>query len=157
LREYPYMNASLTDEGIKEWPHVNVGLAVDTPRGLLVPVVREADKLGIWEIAQEARRLVGRAQEGGILPDELRGGTFTVTNLGMYGIDGFTPIINLPEVAILGVGRISPQPAVWAGQVCIRQRLVLSLTFDHRLVDGAPAARFLQRIAQYIESPYLLI
>jgi len=90
-------------------------------------------------------------------PDDLTGGTFTITNLGMYGVDAFTPIINLPECAILGVGRIKAQPAVLEGQVAIRQRLWLSLTFDHRLVDGAPAARFLQRIAELVEEPYLLL
>ncbi|NLX36608.1 MAG: 2-oxo acid dehydrogenase subunit E2, partial [Chloroflexi bacterium] len=87
----------------------------------------------------------------------LSGGTFTVTNLGMYGIDSFTPIINLPETGILGVGRIKPEPAVVDGQVAVRQTMWLSLTFDHRLVDGAPAARFLQAVVRYIEEPYLLL
>jgi pyruvate dehydrogenase E2 component (dihydrolipoamide acetyltransferase) len=136
---------------------VNVALAVDTERGLMVPVVRDADRKGLVEIARELRGLVERVQSGTALPDELTGSTFTVTNLGAYEIDGFTPIINLPETAILGVGRIKPRPAVVDGEVCVRQTVWLSLTFDHRLVDGAPAARFLRRVKQFIEEPYLLL
>ncbi len=157
LREFPYMNASLTADGIQQWPQVHVGLAIDTERGLIVPVVRDADRQDVWEIAAEVRRLAARTRDGTVTPDELHGGTFTITNLGMFGVDGFTPIINLPECAILGVGRIVTKPVVWEGQICARQRMVLSLTFDHRVVDGAPAARFLQRVAQLIEEPYLLL
>lgn len=157
LREYPYMNASWSDEGARQRAEVNVGLATDTERGLLVPVVQSADRKTIWEIAEDVRSLVSRARDGTITPEEMHGGTFTLTNLGMYGIDGFTPIINLPECAILGVGRIAAQPAVWRGQICIRKRMVLSLTFDHRVVDGAPAARFLERLAQLAEAPHLLL
>jgi pyruvate dehydrogenase E2 component (dihydrolipoamide acetyltransferase) len=165
LREFPYMNArlegdtagDLTGAAIRHLRGVNVALAVDAERGLLVPVVRDADQKGLVEIAREVRRLVERARAGTALPDELSGGTFTITNLGVYGVDAFTPIINLPETAILGVGRIRPRPAVVDGEVCVRQTMWLSLTFDHRLVDGAPAARFLQRIVQFIEEPYLLL
>jgi len=165
LREFPYMNARLEGgpltepcEGvIRHLPGVNVALAVDTERGLLVPVVRHADRKGAVEIAREVRELVERARVGKALPDELSGSTFTVTNLGMYGIDAFTPIISLPEAAILGVGCIKATPAVVGGELCVRQTMWLSLTFDHRLVDGAPAARFLQRIKQLIEEPYLLL
>lgn len=157
LREFPYMNASLTDDGIQQWSQINVGLAIDTERGLIVPVIRNADRKGVGEIAQDVRSLVARTRDGTILPDELHGGTFTITNLGMYGVDGFAPIINLPECAILGVGRIVTKPVVWEGQICARQRMTLSLTFDHRIVDGAPAARFLQRVAQFIEEPYLVM
>jgi len=167
LREFPYMNARLEDTGdnvtssdtsvIRHLGEVNVALAVDTERGLLVPVVRAADRKGLVEIAREVRELVARAQSGQALPDELSGSTFTITNLGMYEIDAFTPLINLPEAAILGVGRIKARPAVVDGDVCVRQTMWLSLTFDHRLVDGAPAARFLQRIKQFIEEPYLLL
>lgn len=157
LREFPYMNASLTEQGIQQWPEIHIGIATDTERGLLVPVVRHADRKSLRELALEVRKLVTRALDGTITPDELRGGTFTITNLGMYGIDGFTPIINLPECAILGVGRIRAEPAAWEGEICIRQRMALSLTFDHRLVDGAPAARFLQRVAEFIGDPLLLL
>jgi len=157
LVEYPYMNVQLTPEGIRQMPEVNVGLAVDSERGLLVPVVRRADTLSIRAFARTFRDLVERARVGKSSPDELTGGTFTITNLGMFGVDLFTPIINLPECAILGVGRIRPVPSVVEGQVVVRQKMWLSLTADHRLVDGAPAARFLQGIARYVEQPYLLL
>jgi len=165
LREFPYMNVRLEGDGsadltagvIRQLAQVHVALAVDTERGLLVPVVRDADRKGLAEIAREVRELVERARIGKALPDELSGSTFTITNLGAYEVDAFTPIINLPETAILGVGRIKPRPAVVDGQVYVRQTMWLSLTFDHRLVDGAPAARFLQRIRQLVEEPYLLL
>jgi pyruvate dehydrogenase E2 component (dihydrolipoamide acetyltransferase) len=157
LREFPYMNARLNGDVIERLAQVNVGLAVDTERGLLVPVIRGADTLGLREFGTRFRDLVDRARVGKSLPDELTGGTFTITNLGMHEIDAFTPVINLPELAILGVGRIQPKPVVREGQIVVRQMVTLSLTFDHRLVDGAPAARFLQRIKQLVESPYLLL
>ncbi len=157
LREYPYINAQLTASGIQLLPEINIGLAVDTERGLLVPVVHNADRKSFFEIQDELSPLTQRALEGRSLPDDLTGGTFTITNLGMFGVDAFTPIINLPECAILGVGRIRPEPAVVDGQIVVRQHMWLSLTFDHRLVDGAPAARFLQQIMRYIEEPYLLL
>jgi len=157
LREFPYMNVQLREDGIHQMPEVNLGMAVDSERGLLVPVIRKADTMGIKDLAVAFRELVARAREGKSLPDDLSGGTFTITNLGMYGVDMFTPIINLPECAILGVGRIRSEPAVVDGQIVARSVMWLSLTFDHRLVDGAPAARFLQAIVRYIESPYLLL
>ena len=157
LREHPRLNASLADEQIKLWRRIDIGLAVDTDRGLLVPVVRNADQKGLAQLAAKTRGLAERARSGKVTPDELRGGTFTLTNLGMLGVDAFTPIINLPETAILGVGRIKEKPAVHNGQIIIRHLMWLSLTFDHRLVDGGLAARFLQRVVQLVESPYLLL
>jgi pyruvate dehydrogenase E2 component (dihydrolipoamide acetyltransferase) len=157
LVEFPYMNVQLTEQGICQMPSVNVGLAVDSERGLLVPVVRNADRLTVKGFARAFRELVERARQGKAMPDDLTGGTFTITNLGMFGVDMFTPIINLPECAILGVGRIRAVPAVVNGQVTVRQTMWLSLTVDHRLVDGAPGARFLQGIMRYIEAPYLLL
>ena len=157
LREYPYMNARLNGETIEQLAHVNVGVAVDAERGLLVPVVRDADQMGLRELGARFREVVGRAQEGKSLPDELTGGTFTITNLGMFDIDAFTPVMNPPELAIMGVGRIVPKPVVLEGEVVVRQMVTLSLAFDHRIVDGAPAARFLQRIKRLIENPYLLL
>jgi pyruvate dehydrogenase E2 component (dihydrolipoamide acetyltransferase) len=132
-------------------------MAVDTERGLLVPVIRNADQLGLQAFGAAFRELVDRARAGRSLPDDLAAGTFTITNLGMYDIDAFTPIINLPEAAILGVGRIQPKAVIRGGEVVARQMWTLSLVFDHRLVDGAPAARFLQRIKQLVESPLLLL
>ena len=159
LREFPYMNARLRPDGqaIERLPFVNLGMAVDTGRGLVVPVIRDADRQGLRALGMQLRVLVERARAGKSLPDDLSGGTFTITNLGMYDVDAFTPIINLPEAAILGAGRIRPQPVVREGQVVVRQVWVLSLAFDHRLVAGAPAARFLQQIKRWVESPYMLL
>ena len=163
LRDFPYMNARLDGEAICRLPEVHVGLAVDTPRGLLVPVVRHADRLSIAEIGRSLRSLIERAQAGKSLPDDLNSGTFTVSNLGAFGVDAFTPIINLPETAILGIGRIVEKPVVDDNRggvtppLRLSRCLVLSLTFDHRLVDGAPAACFLQHITKLIEKPCSLI
>jgi pyruvate dehydrogenase E2 component (dihydrolipoamide acetyltransferase) len=157
LRDQPQMNASLEGEAVVVWRRVHIGLAVDTERGLLVPVMRDVDAKGLRQIAQETQALVERARAGGCTPDDLHGGTFTLTNLGMAGIDAFTPIINLPECAVLGVGRIKLQPAMVGDKVVGRHMVWLSLTFDHRLVDGGPAARFLQRVVQLVERPHLLM
>jgi pyruvate dehydrogenase E2 component (dihydrolipoamide acetyltransferase) len=159
LREFPYMNARLNADGtsIERLPTVNLGMAVDTERGLLVPVIHDADSKELRAFGTEFRALVERARARKSLPDDLTGGTFTITNLGMYDVDAFTPIINLPEAAVLGAGRIQPKPVVKNGAVVARQMWTLSLTFDHRLVDGAPAARFLQRIKQLVETPFLLL
>lgn len=156
LREHPHLNATLSEEGIRILEAVNVGVAVDTERGLLVPVIRDADKKSLMEIVRESRELVEKARAKAISPDELSGGTFTITNLGMYEVDAFTPIVNLPECAVLGIGQIVPKPVVREGRVCVRQMMCLSLSFDHRLVDGGPAARFLQRVKQLVEEPCLL-
>ncbi len=157
LLEHPYMNVRLEVDAIVQYSTVNVGIAVDSERGLIVPVLRDVQTKPLLQIVRESAELIDAARTGRIDPADLRGGTITVTNLGMYDIDAFTPIINLPECAILGVGRILPKQMVIdadAGRVAIRHMMFLSLTFDHRLVDGAPAARFLQRIKQYIEQPF---
>lgn len=160
LRQFPYMNARLAPEAIELMAHVNLGMAVDTEKGLLVPVIRDADTKSLRNFGEEFRQLVERARKGRSLPDDLSGGSFTITNLGMHDIDAFTPVINLPEVAILGVGRIIPKwvfrPESTSAPV-LRQMLTLSLVFDHRVVDGAPAARFLQWIKGVVEEPYLLV
>jgi pyruvate dehydrogenase E2 component (dihydrolipoamide acetyltransferase) len=152
LKACPYMNARQEGEAICLLSEVHIGLAIDTERGLLVPVIQHADTCSLAEISQDLKDKTDRARTGKSSPDELSGGTFTITNLGMFGIDAFTPIINLPELAILGVGRIVRKPVEYAGELCLRERMTLSLTFDHRLVDGAPAAHFLQYISQLIES-----
>jgi pyruvate dehydrogenase E2 component (dihydrolipoamide acetyltransferase) len=157
LREHPYMNASLTEKGIVQHAQVNVGVAVDTERGLVAPVLKDVPERRLLELAADLKSLVTRALEGKSTPEDLRGGTFTVTNLGLFGIDAFTPIINLPETAILGIGRIKTQPVVRNDQIVVGQTMFLSLAFDHRIVDGAPAARFLQRIARLVETPTLLL
>jgi len=157
LRQFPYMNARLAPDAIEIMSHVNIGMAVDTERGLLVPVIHDVDQKNLRQFGEEFRLLAEKARSGRSLPDDLSGGTFTITNLGMYDVDAFTPVINLPEAAILGVGRIAPKPVARGDQVVIHQMWTLSLVFDHRLVDGAPAARFMQYIKQLIEEPYLLL
>ncbi|CAG1014193.1 pyruvate dehydrogenase E2 component (dihydrolipoamide acetyltransferase) [Anaerolineales bacterium] len=157
LRQFPYMNARLAPDAIELMGHVNIGMAVDTERGLLVPVIKDADKKNLRQFGENFRRMVDGARSGRSLPDDLSGGTFTITNLGMYDIDAFTPVINLPEAAILGVGRIAPKAVPHGDQIVIRQMWTLSLVFDHRLVDGAPAARFLQMIKSLIEDPSMLM
>lgn len=157
LREHPRLNATLTDEGIHLLPEINIGVAVALEDGLVVPVVRSADKVRLSEISGQVKDFAERARDNQLTPGELQGGTFTITNLGNFGIDAFTPIINPPESAILGVGRILKKPVVHKDEVVVRSMLTLSLTFDHRIVDGAPAAQFLQTVSGYIQDPYLLL
>ncbi len=157
LPHYPYMNARITADAIEILAHVNLGIAVDTDRGLLVPNIKHAEKKSLRALGETFRELVQQARSGRIAPDHLHGGTFTITNLGSFDVDAFTPVINLPEAAILGVGRIAPKPVVKENDIVIRHMMTLSLVFDHRLVDGAPAARFLQAIKEIIEEPYLLL
>ena len=157
LGEHPRLNATLTDDGIHLLSEVNIGVAVALEDGLVVPVVRNADKERLSEISAQVRDLAERARINQLTPGELQGGTFTITNLGNFGIDAFTPIINPPESAILGVGRILKKPVVHNDEIAIRSMLTLSLTFDHRVIDGAPAAQFLQTVAGYIQDPYLLL
>jgi pyruvate dehydrogenase E2 component (dihydrolipoamide acetyltransferase) len=156
LRQHPLLNATLAGEEIVLLDEIHVGMAVALDEGLIVPVVRHADRLQLAEIAAETRRLAEAARGGTLAVDEAVGSTFTVTNLGTYGIDHSTPVINPPEVAILGVGRIIEKPAVFEGQITKRSMLGLSLTFDHRVVDGAPAAAFLKTACELLEKPYLL-
>ena len=163
LQEHPALNVRLEGNEIVTERAVHIGIAVDAERGLLVPVVRDAQVKTLLQIAAESAGLIARVREGKAGPDELRGSTFTITNLGMYDIDAFSPIINLPECAVLGMGRITPKQIVTlrpgtideVERVAVRRMMTLSLTFDHRLVDGAPAARFLQRVKQLVEQPYL--
>jgi pyruvate dehydrogenase E2 component (dihydrolipoyllysine-residue acetyltransferase) len=146
LGDHPLLNATLTEQGIVCPPAVHMGVAVALDDGLIVPVIRDADRRPLAEIAGDRADLAAKAQAGTLTLDELEGGTFTISNLGSFGADAFTPIVNPPQCAILGVGRIVDKPVAVAGQVEIRPMLWLSLTFDHRIVDGAPAARFLQQL-----------
>ena len=157
LGEHPRLNATLTDEGIHLLPEINIGVAVALEDGLVVPVVRNADKARLSDISGQVKDFAERARSNQLTPGELQGGTFTITNLGNFGVDAFTPIINPPESAILGVGRILKKPVVHEDEIVVRSMLTLSLTFDHRVVDGAPAAQFLQTVAGYIQDPYLLL
>jgi len=156
LIEHPVMNSTLEDDLIKTVREINVGVAVATEAGLLVPVVKEADGKSVHEIAQASKMLVEKARKGELTLEDISGGTFTITNLGMFRVDAFTPIINPPQVAILGVGRIVEEPVASEGRVVVKPVAVFSLTFDHRVVDGDTAARFLARIAEILENPTLL-
>ena len=157
LQAHPRLNATLTDEGIHLLTEINIGVAVALEDGLVVPVIRNVDRQGLSAISAQVKEFAEKARKNQLTPGELQGGTFTVTNLGNFGVDGFTPIINPPECAILGVGRILKKPVVHEDEIVPRSMLTLSLTFDHRVVDGAPAAQFLRTVAGYIEAPYLLL
>ena len=153
LPKYPVFNAHLEDGVLTQFEQVHLGFACDTPRGLLVPVIRSAQALGLKAFSDEAKRLAGGAIDGTIAPDFLSGGTFTVSNIGSFGIETFTPVINLPQTAILGVGAITPRPTVAAdGTIGVEQRLNLSLTIDHQVIDGADGARFLRDLVAAIEN-----
>ncbi|CAG5079318.1 Dihydrolipoyllysine-residue acetyltransferase component of pyruvate dehydrogenase complex [Thermobacillus xylanilyticus] len=159
LREYPIMNASLDEETqeIVYKKYYNIGIATDTDAGLIVPVVADADRKSIWMIADEIRDLAARGREGKLAPHELRGSTMTITNIGSAGGMFFTPVINYPEVAILGTGRIAEKPIVRGGEIVAAPVLALSLSFDHRLIDGATAQNFLNYIKQLLGDPELLV
>jgi len=157
LPSFPSINALFTGDAIQQHKRVHMGIAVDTPRGLMVPVVRGADGLTLRQLSAEAKRLATACIEGKVLPDELNGGTFTVTNLGHLGIESFTPVLNPPQVAILGVCNIQPKPIEQDGQVIFAPHIGLSLTINHQVVDGAPAARFVQALCQAIAQIDLLL
>jgi pyruvate dehydrogenase E2 component (dihydrolipoamide acetyltransferase) len=155
LRDHPLLNARWGDgkTPVIVAGEANIGIAVDTEAGLIVPVIHGAAELAIRAVASRSRELIGRARQRQLRPADMQGGTFTVTNLGAFGIENFTPIINLPECAILGIGKIERRPVMEADKVVGQERMSLSLTFDHRIVDGAPAARFLQQLTRLIENP----
>lgn len=157
LPRFPDLNAVLRDNAVTRYRPVHLGFAVDTPRGLLVPVILRAHQLSLRALAEESKRLAAAAQGGTIAPDELVGGTFTVTNLGSLGIEQFTPILNVPQVAILGVGSIQLKPMEVDGEVSFVPHIGLSLTVNHQVVDGAPGARFLQALAQGLAQLDLLL
>ncbi len=154
LPKYPYINANLVDNTIRSFKYANIGMAVDTDRGLLVPTVKHADTLSLKAISGVAKAMAGKAKDGGLTPDEMSGGSFTVTNLGSLGVESFTPVINPPQTAILGVcttvNRLRADGTVYPA-------MGLSLTFDHRVVDGAPAAKFLKELCEALENFSLLL
>jgi 2-oxoisovalerate dehydrogenase E2 component (dihydrolipoyl transacylase) len=158
VRSYPLMNSSWDEDAgeieVKGW--VNLGIATDTPTGLLVPNIKDADTLGILDLAGEVARLTALARERKAAPADLTGGTITITNVGGFGVETGTPIINKPECAILATGLIAPRPWVVDGQLAVRQLMTTSVSFDHRIVDGAYAARFLAHLRDLLEDPALL-
>jgi pyruvate dehydrogenase E2 component (dihydrolipoamide acetyltransferase) len=159
LKQFPQFNSSLDLPAghlvFKQYYHI--GVAVDTDRGLLVPVIRDADKKSVNQLAQELIEIAERARQKKISADDMRGGTFTITNLGGIGGTAFTPIVNYPEVAILGLSRSRLQPVIQNGQCVPRLTLPLSLSYDHRVIDGADAARFTRRVAEMLESPLVML
>jgi pyruvate dehydrogenase E2 component (dihydrolipoamide acetyltransferase) len=159
LAEHPALLAQWVDgKGLRKLSDVHVGVAVTLePEGLVVPVLRHADKRSLRELAADLLALVAKARAGRLSPAEMQGGTFSITNLGGYRVDGFTPILNPPEAAILGVGRIAEKAVVIDGTIQVRTMCTLSLSFDHRVVDGAPAAAFMARLADLLERPYALL
>lgn len=158
LFEHPLLNASIDEEKeqIIVKKYYNMGIAVDTPEGLMVPVIKAVDKKSIIDLAKEIQELSQKARDRKIKPEEMKGSSFTITNYGHFGGIFATPIINYPDVAILGIGKISEKPRVKNGQIVIRRILPLSLTFDHRVTDGVDSARFLSKVIQYLEDPALL-
>jgi pyruvate dehydrogenase E2 component (dihydrolipoamide acetyltransferase) len=161
LVEYPEVNVAwfedLNRSGLVRQAEVSVGVAVALDEGLVVPVIRRADQLSLGEIARQRADLVARARAGKLTLQDLEGGTFTLSNLGMFGVDQFQAIINPSQSAILAVGRIRERPIAIEGVAVVRPTIHLTLSVDHRLLNGAQAARFLERVSQLIEEPYLLL
>jgi len=157
LEKYPQLNATFEDEEIRIWKDVNIGIAVGLDDGLIVPVLRGANRLDLFDIASHASELVAKAREKRLREDEFSGGTFTISNMGALGVDSFIAIINVPETAILATGSISDKPAVVDGRLTIRKMMTMTLSADHRVVDGVTAAKFLQEVKRLLEAPYLLI
>ena len=153
LDRHPRINATLVDQEIRVHDRVNLGVAVNLDEGLVVPVIRDADQKEVGQIAQETRELAEKARSEGLQLEDLSDATFTITNLGGAGVELFTPIINPPQVAILGVGKIGPRPLVVEDELQIRQSAYLCLVFDHRALDGVPAARFLQELERLFANP----
>ncbi|MBI3910638.1 MAG: 2-oxo acid dehydrogenase subunit E2 [Armatimonadetes bacterium] len=157
LREFPTLNGTLEGDTLRLSPAIHLGLAVALDDGLVVPVVRNADRLTLPDLSAALADLAARARSGQLPPDAFAGGTFTLTNLGQFGVDSFDPILNPPQITILGAGRIAPRLVAYQGQPAVRQTITLTLTFDHRAVDGAPAAQCLARVKELLENPARLL
>ncbi len=157
LRKHPWVNSAWTDEAIRQYDTVHVGVAVAVDEGLITPVIRDADRKGIAEISTEVKELAGRARERKLKPDEYTGATFSISNLGMFGITEFTAVINPPEAAILAVGAIEDRVVAIDGEPTVRPRMRVTLSCDHRVIDGATGAKFLQTLRQYLEEPLLIL
>ncbi|WP_344281334.1 dihydrolipoamide acetyltransferase family protein, partial [Actinomadura napierensis] len=157
LREHPEVNVSYTEENLLFHKRVNVGVAVAVADGLVVPVVKDADRKSVSQIGQETRELAGKARDGKLSAQEMSGGTFSVSNLGMFGVDSFSAVINPPEAAILAVGAVRDEPVVRDGQVVPGKRMAVTLSVDHRACDGATAAKFLARLAELLQNPLLIV
>jgi pyruvate dehydrogenase E2 component (dihydrolipoamide acetyltransferase) len=157
LRDHPVVNSSFTDDAIVQHRRIDVGMAVATDAGLLVPVINDADTKSVTTIGAESRDLAGRARERKLSIDEMSGGTFTVSNLGMFGIEHFTAVINPPESAILAVGAVRQEPGVRNGEVAVVQKMSMTLSADHRVIDGVAAAEYVRDLAALLEDPWLAL
>ncbi len=157
LKRHPHINASVTGDVITVWKEIHIGLAVDVGKGLIVPKIRDAGNKTLHEIQTDINAALEAARSGALMPDDLKEGTFTVTNLGAWEIDDFTPIVNPPESAILGIGRMIEKPVVRDGRLMVGKTVALSLTIDHRIIDGAPGAAFLKTIKEMIENPIKML
>lgn len=157
LLQHPQVNASYQDKVVRYYEHADIGVAVAIEEGLITPIVRAADQKSLSEIASEVRELAGRARERKLQPEEFMGATFSISNLGMFGIDEFTAVINPPEGAILAIGAMSPKPVVRDDQVVVRQMMRVTMSCDHRVIDGATGAKFLQTFRKILENPLFLV
>lgn len=157
IRKVPEVNVSFAEDSLIRHQHVHIGVAVATERGLIVPVVRDVDQKSLSQISRETRDMAERANSGKLQPADYTGGTFTISNLGMFGVEQFNAVINPPEAAILAVGAITREPAEHDGQIVLRERMKLTLSVDHRALDGAIGARYMQALRQLLEKPMLLL
>lgn len=157
LMHYPDMNANCLGDSIRYFKHVNLGIAVDTPRGLLVPTLRHADEMSLKQIATESKKLINAAREGKLTPDQMKDASFTVSNIGIYGIESFTPVVNPPQVGILGVCCTTDRVRMVDGQITVYPAMGLSLTYDHRAIDGTPASKFLKELVTALENLNVLL
>lgn len=157
LKENKMVNSAFMDEQIHIYEHIHLGIAVSLENGLVVPVIRHAEECSLVELAKKSKSLINRAREGQLSNDEIKGSTFTITNLGSYGIEFFTPILNSPESGILGIGAVEETPIFVGEDIRKRNLLPLSFTFDHRVLDGAPAAQFLKTVKKYLEEPITIL
>jgi pyruvate dehydrogenase E2 component (dihydrolipoamide acetyltransferase) len=157
LLRHPDVNVQYTEEALLRFPSANVGIAAAAPQGLVVPVIRQVERLSLPEVSKRRAEVIGRARENKLRPDDLEGGTFTISNLGMFGVDQFIAVLNPPQAAILAVGATQPRPVVADGEVVVRPMMTLTLTVDHRAVDGAPAAEFLRTLKSFLEEPGLAV
>jgi pyruvate dehydrogenase E2 component (dihydrolipoamide acetyltransferase) len=153
LRDFPSLNSTLTDRGVQVLSEIDIGLAVAVEDGLVVPVIRNADRLSLPELARQSRELAEKAQHKKLFPSDYEGGTFTVSNLGMFGVDSFVAIINPPQCAILAVGQVAPRVVPDGEKIAVRSMMTMTLSADHRIVDGVIGAKFLQEVKRSLEKP----
>jgi pyruvate dehydrogenase E2 component (dihydrolipoamide acetyltransferase) len=155
--QHPQVNASFQDKVVRYYEHADIGVAVAIEEGLITPIIRSADQKSLGEIASEVRELAGRARERKLKPEEYMGASFSISNLGMFGIDEFTAVINPPEGAILAIGAMSPKPVVRDNEIVVRQMMRATMSCDHRVIDGATGAKFLQTFKKILENPLFLV